>query len=193
MGAILGLRRRLVRKPSPEVERDAAWMERLQQGDVSAYRELMDHYVRPVLNYSQRMLGSRAEAEEVTQEAFLRLWKLNTTWSPDARVISWLLRVAHNLCTDRLRRRREIGDAGAEAISDSRRPSHVLEQRERVEAIRAAIDRLPERQRAALVMSHFEGLSNGEIAKVMDVGVEAVESLLSRARRQLRGQLERIG
>ncbi len=193
MDGVLGLRRRLVRKSSPEVERDAAWMDRMQQGDVSAYRALMDHYVRPVLNYSQRLLGSRAEAEEVTQEVFLRLWKLQTPWSPDARVISWLLRVAHNLCTDRLRRRREVGDTGAEAISDSRRPSHVLEQRQRVEAIRAEIDKLPERQRAALVMSHFEGLSNGEIAEAMEVGVEAVESLLSRARRQLRGRLERIG
>lgn len=185
------LRRRFVRGSNPEIERDAALMARLQQGEVAAYRELMDQHVRPVLNYSYRLLGSRAEAEEVTQEVFLRLWKLET-WSPEARVISWLLRVAHNLCTDRLRRRREVGDSGVEASTDSRRPSHILEQRERVEAIRAAIDRLPERQRAALVMSHFEGLSNREIAAVMDVGVEAVESLLSRARRQLRGQLGRI-
>jgi len=174
------------------VERDAALMRRMQDGDARAYRQLSEHYLARVLNYSYRMLGSRAEAEEVCQEAFLRLWKLREPWKGEAKVVSWLFRVAHNLCTDRLRRRRDVSDDAEHAAPESRRPSAILERREVSIAVREAIERLPERQKAALLMAHYEEMSNPEIGAVLDIGVRAVESLLSRARRQLRDELANL-
>src|SRR5690606_402454 len=176
------------------IGRDAELMRRLQAGEASAYRELSDLYLRKVLNYSYRMLGSQAEAEEVCQDAFLRLWKLREPWKGDAKVVSWLLRVAHNLCADRMRRRRTATDDFEQhEAPESRRPAAMLEQRDAAVAVRDAIERLPERQRAALLMAHFDGMSNPEIGAILQVGVRAVESLLSRARRQLREDLARFG
>lgn len=171
------------------VNRDADLMRRLQAGEARAYRELSDLYLRRVLNYSYRMLGNQAEAEEVCQDVFFRLWKLREPWKGDAQVISWLLRVAHNLCTDRLRRRRNVVDDLEQEAPESRRPPAMLERRDAALAVREAIARLPERQKAAVLMAHFDGMSNPEIGEILQVGVRAVESLLSRARRQLRDDL----
>lgn len=164
-------------------------MQRAGAGDASAYRQLADAYTKRVLNHAYRILGNVAEAEEVTQEAFVRLWKLAPEWNARAQVTTWLFRVVHNLSVDRTRRRRAVVSDESELGTDSARPSRMLARRQTAESVQRAVAALPERQRHALQLSHYDGLSNPEIAEVLGVGVEAVESLLSRARRQLRSRL----
>lgn len=166
---------------------DAALMQRVQGGDAQAYRELSQSHLRRVLNLAFRLLGDKQEAEDVAQETFLKLWKDSKSWKPDYPLATWLLRVTRNLCIDRLRQRRPV-EPEVEAGTDSSRPSSLLERKETSLAVQDAIDALPERQRAALALSHFDGMSNPQIAEVLQVGVEAVESLLSRGRRALRTQ-----
>jgi RNA polymerase sigma-70 factor (ECF subfamily) len=159
-------------------------------GDASAYRALSERYLGRILRYSTRLLADPAEADDVAQETFLRLWKHADRWQPKAKPSTWLYRVAHNLCVDRLRVRR-AGDADAlERHSVGDRPSSLLARKQLAAEVQAALEALPERQRAAIVLSHYEGLSNPEAADVLGVGVEAVESLLSRGRRALKQRLQ---
>ncbi len=170
---------------------DAALIQLVQGGDTSAYRELSDRYLERILNFAFRMLNDAAEAEDVAQETFLRLWKHSGEYKPKQKPSTWLFTITKNLCIDRLRKRKPQlveEDVG----SDSARPSTMLERKRISLAVQQAISQLPERQRVALALSHFEGMSNPEIADVLSVGVEAVESLLSRARRRLREQLESL-
>ncbi|MCB1559762.1 MAG: RNA polymerase sigma factor [Xanthomonadales bacterium] len=162
------------------------------QGDASAAATLVDRYARRLQTFAWRMLGDRAEAEDVVQESFLRLWKHAQRWKPGtARFSTWLFQVAANLCRDRLRRRPRYHDADAvEWLADDAPSSgEQLQQDERDHEVRQAIRALPARQREALLLSHYDGMGNLEIAAVLDVSVEAVESLLARARRTLRREL----
>lgn len=160
-------------------------------GDAAAARELTARLVPRALGYAGRLLGDRAEAEDVAQEAMLRLWRAAPGWrAGEAQVSTWLYRVVTNLCTDRLRRRQRRGpvglDADAPEVADGAAgPEDGLIEADRMAALDRALAALPERQRQALVLRHIEGLSNPEIAAVMDIGVEAVESLTARAKRAL--------
>lgn len=138
-----------------------------------------------------RLLGDRSEAEDVAQETYLRVWRNAERWKPGtARFDSWVMRIAVNLCYDRLRKRRETtlpdgyDRAGAEADAHN-----VLAGKDSQQTVRAAVAGLPERQRLALELCHFQELGNIEAAEIMEVSVEAIESLLSRARRSLRQRL----
>lgn len=161
----------------------------IQRGEASAYRRLSEQYLPKVLNFAFRLLSDRSEAEDVAQDTFLRVWQHASKWKPTAAVSTWIFRIAHNLCIDRLRKRKPADEESAD-LPASQGPSQMLERKRAAGAVQAAIDDLPERQRAALLLAHFEGLTNPEVAASLGVGVEAVESLLSRARRRLRGQLE---
>lgn len=143
----------------------------------------------PLLAVAQRILGDRAEAEDVAQEVFLRTWKQAESWEPGkARISTWMHRVCVNLCLDRLRRRREhpAGDQMPEPEDERLNAAQMVQAASVSDRVRAAMMSLPERQRAALALSHFEQLSNPETAEILGLSVEAVESLLSRARRRLR-------
>ncbi len=173
---------------SSDVDQDAELLERFAAGDQSAARALTEQLLPSVLRQAWRMLGDQTEAEDVAQEAMLRLWKQATDWrAGEARISTWLYRVVHNLCIDRIRKRRPqvpVEDAPEPVDPD---PS-VLErmaQTEQSKAVAEAIATLPERQRQALILRHFEGFSNPEIGEALECSVEAVESLLARARRQL--------
>lgn len=148
-----------------------------------------------MLSLATRMLGDVAEAEDVTQETFLRAWKALPGWEPRAKFSTWLHRVALNLCYDRLRKRRELTmDELPERSDPGLTPAEALEQKQSVRAVEAAIGALPERQAAALTLCALQGHSQAEAAEIMDVSVEALESLLARARRGLRASLlERTG
>jgi RNA polymerase sigma-70 factor (ECF subfamily) len=144
-----------------------------------------------VLGLAARVLGDVAEAEDVAQEAMLRLWRAAPGWSTEggATVATWLHRVALNLCIDRLRRRgrtQPIEDA-ADPPDPAPTAEALLIDADRADALRSALGRLPDRQRRAIVLRHFEGLTNPEIAQELETGVEAVESLLARGRRALAG------
>jgi RNA polymerase sigma-70 factor (ECF subfamily) len=163
-------------------------------GDIGAARILLGRLTPLMLRYAVRLLGGdRAEAEDVAQEAMLRLWKVAGEWRQgEARVTSWLYRVTANLCTDRLRRRRWQGpglDQIAEPPDPAPAAAEAMTAPARREALDAALADLPERQRQAVVLRHIEGLANPEIAAIMDIGVEAVESLTARGKRALAARL----
>ena len=175
---------------------DAELLARVGRGEPRAVREMVERKLGRLLSLAERLLGRRSEAEEVAQEVFVRLWKQAPTWQPGrARIDTWLHRVALNLCYDRLRRRRDeaADDAVAEAEAEADpagAPDALLEARQRGRRVARALAELPQRQREALVLQYYQQLSNSEAAELMGIGIEALESLLVRARRSLR---ERLG
>jgi RNA polymerase sigma-70 factor (ECF subfamily) len=168
---------------------DHRLMERVAEGDAQAFRLLVERHTRSLNAHAVRMLRNPSEAEEVVQEAFVRLWKQAPNYRPEAKLRTFLHGIAHNLCIDRLRARRPHDDAALEQLAGGDRPSGNLLALEQSARIHAAVAALPDRQRAALSLVHFEELSNIEAAALMEVSVEALESLLSRARRALRESL----
>ena len=163
---------------------------RAAAGDPSAVAWLVDRYSAGVLGLATRMLGDRMEAEDVTQETFLRAWKALPGWEPRAKFSTWLHRVALNLCYDVLRKRRESLPGELPEMTDPEpNPHDRMLQTERVRAIEAAIADLPERQAAALTLCALQGHSQAEAAEIMEISEEALESLLARARRGLRAML----
>ncbi len=159
-------------------------------GDPSAARALTMRHAPRVLSLARRMLGDAAEAEDVAQEAMLRLWRIAPDWRPgEAGIATWLYRVATNLCLDRLRRRRTDGEASHEIPDASPSAMERLARDDRAAALHAALADLPDRQSAAIVLRHLEERGNPEVAAILGVSVEAVESLLARGRRALAARL----
>lgn len=168
---------------------DEALLVLFANGDALAAQELTTRLAPRVLSVALRVLGNRAEAEDVTQEAMLRLWKNAAQWrSGEAQVSTWLYRVAMNLCID-IKRRARGGhldlDAVPEPADTAASAADQLQQAARMDALQAALMQLPERQRQAVVLRHIEELTNPEIAGVMEISVEAVESLTARGKRAL--------
>ena len=156
-------------------------------GDPAAARELTARLAPAALRLARRLLGDQAEAEDVTQEAMLRLWRVAGEWRVgEAKLSTWLYRVVANLCTDLLRRRRGVAlDAVPEPEDGHPGVVAGLIDADRASALDDALMQLPERQRQAVVLRHLEGLTNPEISQVMEIGVEAVESLTARGKRAL--------
>ncbi len=161
------------------------------QGNENACRVLVDRHLPRMLALARRMMGNQADAEEVAQEVFLRVWTHADRWEPGrAQFTTWLHRVGTNLCLDRLRRHTTDDiDSIPEPASDEPGPDVVLEQQQLSERVEKALQELPARQRAAVTLTHFQGMTNIEAAEMLEISVEAVESLLGRARRALRMSL----
>ena len=178
--------------PDPAEDADAALLLRYAGGDPAAARLLATRLTPRVYTHAQRVLGDGAEAEDVTQEALLRLWRIAPEWrTGEARVTTWLYRVVANLCTDRLRKRRTTPlDEVAEPADPAPSAAQGLQQAARMDALQAALDTLPERQRQAVVLRHIDGLANPEIAAILGVGIEAAESLTARGKRALKAALD---
>ena len=179
---------------------EAALLVAFANGDREAGQLLINRLAPRLFAYAARVLNDRSEAEDVVQETMLRLWKIAPDWRQgEAQVSTWAFRVAINLTRDKLRARRATVDIDAIAEPESDLESAVsqLTQAERLAALDIALAALPERQRQAVSLRHIEGLSNPEIAAIMDIGVEAVESLTARGKRALtqalRGQKEELG
>lgn len=166
---------------------DAELLARYAAGDRTAAQTLTRRLTPGVLALARRQLQDAAEAEDVAQEAMMRLWKIAPDWQPgQARVSTWLYRVAFNLCTDRQRRQRpDALPPDWDGASDQPPEVERIQQKSRVAALDAALTDLPERQRQAVVLRHLDGLANPEIAEIMAVSVEAVESLAARGKRAL--------
>ena len=172
---------------------DTALLVAVGNGDASAARELVDRLTPRLFNHAARVLGDRIEAEDAVQETLLRLWKIAPNWRQgEAQVSTWCYRVLINLCTDKLRSRRPSVDidAIAEPPADLKSVVEAMTETARADALTNALSTLPDRQRQAVVLRHIEELGNPEIAEIMDISVEAVESLIARGKRLLKAALE---
>jgi RNA polymerase sigma-70 factor (ECF subfamily) len=167
---------------------DELLLERIGRGDMAAVSVLVSRKLPKLLSLARRMLGDAGEAEDVAQETLVRTWKQAKVWVPGkARIDTWMHRVALNLCYDRLRRRRESVSTDDIEIADPATSAPAkIEAAQTAVRVQAAISALPDRQREAIVLTYYQELSNSEAAALMNVSVEALESLLARARRSLR-------
>ena len=172
----------------PEEDPDLELLGRVGSGDAAAARTMVERKLRRLLALATRMLGDPIEAEDIAQECFVRLWRQAPLWRPgEGRVDTWLHRVALNLCYDRLRKRREITvELFPDGPDPGPAPGAALDEAETAGKVAAALQALPERQREAIVLQYYQELSNIEAAAAMEISIEALESLLARARRRLR-------
>ena len=168
---------------------DEALMAQIRAGSQTAYRRLVNRHLKRTYALARRLTGNEAEAEDVVQDAFLQVWQRRTQWSDvgGARFTTWLYRVVVNRCIDHKRRPvgqdletvAEPSDSAPDAVSTSHR-------RQVAARLSDAQNKLTPQQRAAVTLFYYENLSNADIAAVMQISVGAVESLLKRARQQLR-------
>ena len=175
-----------------EDDPDAQLLARIGRGEPAAVREMVARKLPRLLSLAQRLLGQRGEAEDVAQEALVRVWKQAAHWrTGQARFDTWLHRVALNLCYDRLRGRRDEQPADDlhQLTDPAPTPDDTLQATQRSAQVSIALAALPARQREALVLQYYQELSNLEAAQLMGISIEALESLLVRARRGLRAQL----
>jgi RNA polymerase sigma-70 factor (ECF subfamily) len=176
---------------SSETDTDDELVRRAGRGEAAAVQALVARKLRRVLALAERMLGDPAEAEDVAQETFFKVWRYAERWRPGAaKFDTWLHRVTLNLCYDRLRRRRERPTAEPpDAPDPGPGPDRGLLAADVGRRVNAALQALPPRQREAIVLCHYQELGNIEAAELMRVSIEALESLLSRGRRALRQAL----
>lgn len=178
---------------------DDALMVLYANGDQAAAKSLTFRYAPRVLALARRMLCDAAEAEDVAQDAMVRLWKIAPDWRQgEAKVFTWLYRVASNLCTDRLRKKKGTSlDDIPEPVDGTPSVEAQMLSSDRATALEQAMTQLPIRQKLAVTLRHINELSNPEIAEIMEISVEAVESLTSRGKRGLAalllGQKEKLG
>ncbi|MGJ8610457.1 MAG: sigma-70 family RNA polymerase sigma factor [Octadecabacter sp.] len=182
------------------VPSDADLLAAFVGGDRSAALELTQRLTPRVMGQAFRMLGNRAEAEDVAQDAMMRLWKIAPDWDADrAQVTTWLYRVVANLCTDILRKsgRGVALDAIEEPADPANSAAQDLQNTARSQALHAALADMPERQAQAVALRHLEELGNPEIAAIMETNVRTVESLIARGKRaliaKLSGRKEELG
>jgi RNA polymerase sigma-70 factor (ECF subfamily) len=171
---------------------DEQVMTAIADGDQRVYADAVRQHSRAIGFYAFRMLGNKDSAEDIAQETFLRLWTHADRWRSDkASISTWLHRIAHNLCIDSMRKDRSSQTEEFEdEIPDQTRDAELQQEwDERQQRLQAALMMMPERQRSAIVLTHYQGLGNQAVASIMDLSVDALESLLARSRRALRTML----
>ncbi len=158
--------------------------------DATSFAELVSRYYKPVYRMVWRMMNGNAETEDVAQEAFVKLWQNPAQVREPKALKGWLMRVAYNLAIDRLRGRVHADiEAVPEIIDPGQRTDAALDGRAATARVDRAIAGLPERQKLAVSLVYFEGMTNIAAASIMDISVDAIESLLSRGRRSLKEML----
>jgi RNA polymerase sigma-70 factor (ECF subfamily) len=173
-------------------DEDDDLVRRVAVGDVAAMRAMMTRHLPRIVALATRMLGTTGEAEDVAQETFLRIWKTAGQWRQgNARFSTWIHRVAMNLCYDHLRRRRDpVMDEPPDVADDGPLPdARLMDDEASGDRVERAVQAIAPRQREAIVLVYYQGLSNIEAAEIMDISVDALESLLARGRRALQGLL----
>jgi RNA polymerase sigma-70 factor, ECF subfamily len=172
---------------------DEALMARIARGDERAFQMLARRHLPAMLGLARRILGNAADAEDVAQEAMLRVWIHAPRWQPLALVRTWLTRVLVNLCLDRKRRAPWVAlDVAGEIADPAPGAGEMAERDERERLLAAAIADLPARQRIAIVLTYREGMSNAQAADILDTSVSAVETLLVRGKQNLRARLSHM-
>lgn len=174
----------------PSQPPDADLLARSAKGEQAAFRQLLARYLPRLVATARRILGGDAEAEDVAQEAALRLWRNAARIEVgEAGVGGWLYRVTTNLALDKIRGRRTDGPDALEFMTVPADQQRKLVERDLGARVDKELQALPERQRLALVLCHYEGLSMSDAGEAMSISAEAIESLLARGRRTLRGAL----
>jgi RNA polymerase sigma-70 factor (ECF subfamily) len=172
-------------------DEDHELMAAVARGDAAALRRLVDRHAAWSVAFAERMVGTRADAEDLVQAAFLRVWRSAAKWEPAARFRTWFYRVLYNLCMDHFRANAMPTEGVDEALPDG---APTGEERyaavQRADRVRAAVAALPARQRAAIVLCYYQGLSQADAAAALGVSEGALESLLSRARAALRKAMQ---
>ncbi|HAK88363.1 MAG: hypothetical protein A2077_06865 [Nitrospirae bacterium GWC2_46_6] len=180
-------------------EPEAKMMSETAEGNLSAFREIVELYRKPLMNFIARFIGDKAEAEDITQEVFLRVFKAAKNYKPKAKFKTWLFKIAINYCLNEIRATKngpqfvdlfQLNEAGFVAVApDSYSPEKAFETRELGDILRKAIANLPEKQRTALLLQKYEDFSYDEISRIMGCSVSAIESLIQRARQNLKKAL----
>jgi RNA polymerase sigma-70 factor, ECF subfamily len=173
------------------VDGDAELLQAIAGGDRAAFDRLSRRHLDRAYGVALRMTGSRADAQDVVQDVFLRLWQRPDAWRPgQAQFSTWLYRVVVNRCLDLKRRPKGTDlDSVEEPQDPDANAEDSLLEAERNRALDGAVNQLPERQKAAIVLTYTAGLRNAEAASAMDISVKAFEALLVRAKRELRDYL----
>ena len=179
------------RQRSLSINRDLEieYMNSIAQGDRTVFNHVVKLYLTDMYHFAYSIMKSASKAEDVVQEACLRLWSKATKWKPTGSLKSWILRIVHNLCIDELRKQnREISlDSSILTIADtapSQLQTHATQQSSK--AVNVALFSVPIRQRMALTLVYYHGYSNIELAFIMQLSVDAVESLLARGRSKMK-------
>jgi RNA polymerase sigma-70 factor, ECF subfamily len=193
-------------KAAAELDPDVQLMLRVREDDAMAFQQLVQTYQLRLLRVLKHMVGSTSTAEDLVQDVFLRVWRARHNYTATAKFSTWLFHIAHNVASNAIRDRQRKREVQVSGNSDQQDGAFSLEQMavastgmipirkmdksERADMVRTAVEALNERQRTALLLCKFEGLSYQEIADTMDLSVQAVKSLLSRARVNLKILLE---
>ena len=170
---------------------DDGLLSQVAAGDRRAFAQLMDRHIDRAHALARRVLGNKSDAEDVVQDAFMKVWQKAGQWQPGrAQFSTWLYRVVVNRCLDLKRKPVNAALDNVAEQSDDRPDAYEdIETRQRNAKIQAAVADLPERQRTAIALSYTAGMSNAQAAETMEISVKAFESLLVRAKRELRGRL----
>ena len=160
----------------------------LQSGDESALAGLMDRHISTIHRQAYYMLGDQMMAEDVTQTVFLKTWEQGKSWEAgQAKLLTWMRRVTRNACLDMLKKKKPIyTDTVPEIEDEANSPFESLSQSQRSQRVGDALTQLSEKQRAALTLSYYQGVSQREGASIMDISESAYESLLVRGRKALK-------
>ena len=182
---------------------DIRLMLRVRDDDAAAFAELVERFQHRLVAVMYHLVGNADEAEDLSQEVFLRVYRVRKKYRPKAKFSTWLFTIANNLALNALRDRKrrpvfplEVQESSFSGMKESVAPSrdqpptHNLQQQELASIIRQALDGLNERQRVAIVLNKFEDMNYAEIAEVMGLSTKAVKSLLSRSRMKLREALQ---
>jgi RNA polymerase sigma-70 factor, ECF subfamily len=161
---------------------DSILVRAAQNGDVDAFEELVRRYQTSIYRVALRMLGSRADAQDVVQETFVRAWRALPRFRHDSAISTWLYRIVTRRALDKIASRRSTATLDEVEVEAGPDPAQAAEDQERLRALRRAIAKLPPDQRAALVLREFEGLSYQEVAQVLGASVPAIKTRIHRAR-----------
>lgn len=175
-----------------EHQSDADLITKIAAKDRDAFRRLTERYMKMLFAAAYRLGVDRDQAEDIVQDTMLKIWEKADQWNPDkgAAVKTWMYRIAYNQPVDVRRKEKNTVVIEDQNLSASEQTDYAIEDRERVSHVRQAINDLPDRQREALVLCHYQGLSNAEAAEVMGSTVKGIEGLLVRARKTLHEDLK---
>jgi len=181
---------------------DLVWMARVKEGDTEALRELIEAHQHRVIGTVAKMLGDDCDAEDISQQVFIRVWRSAARYEPTAKFTTWLFKITRNLVFNELRRRKRHPAQSLDAVTEDDRPlqapdpgakapDHSLLDGEMQTAIQKAIDELPEVQRMAVILRRYDDIPYEDIGEILGLSVPAVKSVLFRARTELREKLKR--